>query len=445
MDNLNKMDDYESKILKPLTVFGPRFWLLVVVLSFFLFFGTYSYITQLRYGLGVTGLNRPVFWGFYITSFVFFIGISHAGTLISAILRASKAEWRRPITRLAEAITVFALIVGAPQILFDLGRIDRIWEVFIYGRFQSPILWDIVCISTYLVASITYLYVPMIPDLAIMRDKLKVGKFRKWIYTKLSLGWTGTDKQHRRLKRAITVLMVAIIPIAISVHTVVSWIFAMTLQPMWHSTIFGPYFVMGAIFSGIAAIIVGMAILRKVYHLEPFLKPLHFNYLGLLLLVLNCLWFYFTFAEYLTTFYGYEPSHMAVFVSKISQEFAFLFWLMLALMVAAFIILALPTRKTIFGTTIASIFVIIGMWIERFTIVVPTLTRPRMEYPIGTYFPTWVEWGLLCGSISLFISLYILFTKFFPVISIWEVKEGREVMTSEVIKRLETYNPVISQ
>jgi molybdopterin-containing oxidoreductase family membrane subunit len=433
------MDATERRILEPLTTFGRGFYLTVTVLVLLVLLGGYAYAAQLREGLGVTGLNRPVFWGFYMTNFVFFIGISHAGTLISAILRASKAEWRRPVTRAAEAITVFALFLGFPQVLLDMGRIDRIWEVFAYGRFQSPILWDVVCISTYLFASITYLYVPMIPDIAIMRDRLPVGAARKWLYTKLAWGWTGTDRQRRRLDRAIAVLMVVVIPIAISVHTVVSWIFGMTVQPMWHSAIFGPYFVMGAIFSGIAAILVAMAILRKVYRLEPFLKPLHFNNLGLLLLVFNCLWFYFTFAEYLTTFYGNEPSHMAVFVSKTSQEFAVPFWTMVGVMVASFWLLALPTRRTVWGTTLASLCVLVGMWLERFCIVVPTLTRPRVAYPLGSYSPSWVEWSLFVGSLALLTLLYVLFSKLFPVVSIWEVKESPEG-AAEVLRRLDTYH-----
>jgi molybdopterin-containing oxidoreductase family membrane subunit len=442
MQQRTTMDATEERILAPLMTFGRGFYLAVTALGFLVLWGAYAYFTQLRDGLSVTGMNRPVFWGFYMTNFVFFIGISHAGTLISAILRASKAEWRRPVTRAAEAITVFALMLGVPQVLIDLGRIDRIWEVFVWGRFQSPLLWDVVCIGTYLCASTIYLYVPMIPDLAIMRDKLPAGTFRKWLWTKLSWGWTGTERQRRRLDVAITILMVMVIPIAISVHTVVSWVFGMTLQPMWHSTIFGPYFVMGAIFSGIAAILVAMAILRKVYRLEPFMKPLHFHYLGILLLVFNCLWFYFTFAEYLTTFYGHEPSHMAVFVSKMSQEFAPLFWLMLVLMVASFVLLVAPSRKTVWGTTLASICVLVGMWLERFCIVVPTLTRPRVEYPLGAYMPSWVEWSLLVASFAMFTLLYVLFAKVFPVVSIWEVKESREA-AKEVAERLETYHPTV--
>jgi molybdopterin-containing oxidoreductase family membrane subunit len=350
-----------------------------------------------------------------------------------------RVEWRRPVTRIAEAITVIALLLGGLQILFDTGRADRLWELIVYGRFQSPIIWDLISISLYLCASIAYLYVAMVPDIATLRDKVQAGSLRKRFYTRLALGWTGTDEQRRKLDRAITVLMVAVIPLALSVHT---WVFGLTLQPMWPSTIFGPYFVMGALFSGIAAIIVVMAVLRKAFRLDSFLKPLHFRYLGILLLVLNCLWFYFTFAQHLSTFYGNQPSEMAIFVARMSKEFAPEFWAMVVLMVSSFLLLVLPSRRTVAGTTIASVFVVVGMWLERFVILVPTQARPRLGYPLGGYSPTWVEWSLLAGSLAAFALLYALFTRLFPVISIWEVKEGHEA-AAETATRLDSYQAEI--
>jgi Ni/Fe-hydrogenase subunit HybB-like protein len=438
------MDKLEEKILSPLTKTGRGFYFLVFILLGFIGLGVFAWITQLIKGLGVTGMNKPVFWGVYITNFVFFIGISHAGTLISAILRVCRVEWRRPITRCAEAITVFALLCAAPQVLFDIGRPDRIWQIIIHGRFQSPILWDVICIATYLTCSIIYLYLPLIPDIAIARDKLQnISRWRKWLYQKLSLNWMGTEVQRHRLNTGIGVLMIAIIPIAVSVHTVVSWIFGMTLQPMWHSTIFGPYFVVGAIYSGIASLLIAMAILRKVYKLEGFIKPIHFNNLGILLLTMNALWFYFTFAEYLTTFYGNEPSHMAVFISKFMEEYSGPFWTMVICMTVAFFILAFRKTRTIPGTVIASILINIGMWLERFTIIVPTLTRPVLPYAKGIYHPTWVEWSITLASFSGFILLYVIFSKLFPIISIWEMKEGKEKAIKEVIEIYKTYEPEV--
>ena len=432
-------DSHYAKLLAPIEQTGRGFYLTVGLLLVLIFWGLFAYLVQFSEGLGVTGLHQPVSWGFYVTNFVFFIGISHAGTLISAILRLSKAEWRRPITRMAEVITAMVLFIGAGQILLDLGRPDRMMNVILHGRYQSPLLWDATSISAYLTASLTYLYLPMIPDIAILRDRL--GKW-KLFYSVLALGWTGTEHQQRILNRAIAVMAVLVIPIAISVHSVVSFVFSMTLQPMWHSTIFGPYFVVGAIFSGIAALIVAMIIFRKAYGLQDYLKPIHFRYLGQLLLVMLLLWFYFTFSEYLTGYYGGEPEEMKVFWAKFTGPFWPFFWgMVLTNFVIPLLCLVSLSHHTIGKVLAASLSITVGMWLERFIIVVPTLSFPRLPFPEGIYSPTWVEWGLLVGSFALFALFYLLFTKVFPIISIWEIREGREVGLKEVEERLMTYLP----
>src|SRR5574342_1318922 len=248
---VHERDQEDAILFAPVLGTTRRFWLGAAPLAALTMWGMYAYTLQLRYGLGVTGLHRPVAWGFYIINFVFFIGISHAGTLISAILRLCKAEWRRPITRMAEVITAIVLAIGGLHPIIDLGRPDRILHIFYNGRLQSPLLWDVTSITAYFTASTIYLYIPMIPDIAILRDR---GVRPRWLYEFLSWGWQGTERQHKVLDRAMNILMVIVIPIAVSVHTIISYIFAMTLQPGWHSTIFGPYFVVGAIFSGIAAL-----------------------------------------------------------------------------------------------------------------------------------------------------------------------------------------------
>jgi molybdopterin-containing oxidoreductase family membrane subunit len=216
----------------------------------------------------------------------------------------------------------------------------------------------------------------------------------------------------------------------------------MTIQPMWHSTIFGPYFVAGAIFSGIAALLIAMAIIRRVYHLEEYLKPVHFNHLGILLLVMTLLWLYFTFAEHLTSYYGAEPAHMKVFWAKISGRYAPEFWAMAVFcFVIPFSILCRRRTRTVTGTVIASISVTIGMWLERFTIVVPTLMNPRLPYERGTYHPTWVEVSIMAGCVAMFALLYVIFTKLFPIISIWEIREGREKALAEAAERIQSYLP----
>ena len=429
----------DAILFRPIEQTTKRFYLTVAILVGIIGFTVLVYSRQVYFGLGKTGLNQPVLWGFYIINFVFFIGISHAGTLISAILRLSKAEWRRPITRMAEVITAVVLMIGGLHPIFDIGRPDRVVNILLTGRLQSPLLWDVTSITTYLTASLIYLYVPMIPDIAILRDR---GTRPRWLYEFLALGWQGTEKQHRVLERAINILMVMVIPIAISVHTVVSFIFSMTLQPMWHSTIFGPYFVVGAIFSGIAALLLVMLAFRKIYGLESYLKEIHFAYLGKLLLIMSLLWFYFTFAELLTALFGHQPHEMSVFYYKLSGPYAPLFWTMvLCNFLIPVFILGWKKTRNIPGICVASAAVLVGMWLERLLIIVPTLTNPRLHHPLGIYIPTFTEWCLFVGAVCIFLLGFLIFSKYFPIISIWEVREGREVSVKEVSERVEGYLP----
>ena len=285
------------------------------------------------FGFGISGIRWPVYWGFYVTNFVFWIGISHAGTLISAILRLVNAGWRRPVTRCAEVITTFALIIGA---MFPIIHLGRPWLAFwlfpypserlIWPNFRSPLVWDFFAINTYLTGSMLFLLLPIVPDFAVVRDR-STGIRRK-IYAALALGWRGTPKQWHRLESAMQIMAIAIIPVAVSVHTIVSFDFSMAPVPMWNTTIFGPYFVAGAIFSGIAGLIIAMAVLRKFLHLEDYLHPVHFENLGKLLLVMGLLWGYFVFNERLVTYYGNGPAEMTVFRRTQSGSFAPLYWTM---------------------------------------------------------------------------------------------------------------------
>ena len=270
-------EQIEHDLLRPLFHSSGKYWVAVALATSLLLAGVAAFGYQLYAGIGVWGINSPVFWAFDITNFVFWIGISHAGTLISAILRLTNATWRRPVTRCAEAITVFSVLIGA---IIPLCHIGRPWLAFwmipypnqrhIWPNFRSPLAWDFFAISTYLTGSTTFLYLPTIPDFAAVRDA-STG-LRKKIYRVLALGWQGTPRQWQRLEIAMHIMAIVIVPVAVSVHTIVSWDFAMTPVPMWHSSIFGPYFVTGAIFSGIAALILAMALLRKLLHLEEYLR-----------------------------------------------------------------------------------------------------------------------------------------------------------------------------
>ena len=341
---------------------------------------------------------------------------------------------------MAEVITAIVLMIGGLHPIIDLGRPDRVLNVFYYGRLQSPLLWDVTAISLYFTASTVYLFVPMIPDIALLRDRTNTKL--KWLYTFLSWGYRGTDKQKHTLERAISILMVVVIPIAVSVHTVISYIFSMTLQSGWHSTIFGPYFVTGAIFSGTATLLVVMIFFRKFFHLENYLKEIHFQYMGLLLLVFSLFWTYFTFSEYLTGVYGNEPQEMNVILYKFTGPYAPYFWAMVVCnFVVPVIVLSFKKLKKIPGILFASICVIIGMWLERLTIIVPSLSNPRLPIISEPYIPSMTEWALFAGGVAAFCLLFLIFAKIFPVISIWEIKEGRAEGLEEAKERLDSYLP----
>ena len=415
-----------------------------VVLAFFILIvlaAGYAFGYQVNQGIGVAGIRRPVYWAFYITNFVFWIGLSHAGTLISAILRLCNATWRRPVTRCAEVITVFALSIGATFPIIHLGRPWMAFWLFPYPNerglwpnIRSPLMWDFFAINTYLLGSVTFLLLPMVPDFALVRDRAT--GLKKKIYGALALGWTGAPKQWHRLETAMHIMAIAVIPVAVSVHSIVSWDFAMADTPAWHSTIFAPYFVCGAIFSGIAALIIAMALLRKFLHLEDYLLPIHFENLGKLLLVMSLLWFYFVVSERLTTWYGNVGADMAAYWLTQTGSYSPLFWTMVICnFIIPFPILAIKKTRTIAGCVIASIGVVIGMWLERFLIVVPSLSRKFLAYSWVTepYRPTWVEITITAGTFAAMALLYMLFSKFIPIISVWELKAGQHPAESHAL------------
>ncbi len=420
----------EEILVGPLSRNSLRYYAFVAFLAGIVSIGVYGYYTQMEQGLVVTGMRSTVLWGLYITNFVFFIGISHAGTLVSAILRVTDADWRRPITRMAEAITVFALIVGAPMVLVDLGRPDRLLNIVQYGRLQSPLVWDFISIATYLTGSILYLYLPLIPDMARLREIPGIPGWKRRLCRMFSLGWKGTDEQRKFLEKAIATMAIIIIPVAVSVHTVVSWVFGMTLRVGWNSTIFGPYFVVGAIFSGIAAILAAMAFFRRFYHLEQFITIQHFRNIAKLLLVLDIAYVYFTVSEYLTASYKWETAEGQLLTALFTGPYGtlFLFFQLGGLVLPAFL-LTYGLRKNshqVLAFTIAAIFVNIAMWVKRFIIVVPTLALPQLSSGWGSYTPTWVEWSITAAAFAGFILLYTVFSRVFPIVSIWETSEVRK-------------------
>lgn len=423
----------ERTALNPLTQTSQGYYAFVLFLLAVVAWGGYAYLVQLRYGLLATGMRDVVMWGLYLVNFVFFIGISHAGTLISAILRVTHAGWRTPVTRMAELITVVAISVGALFPVIDLGRPDRVLNIIFYGRFQSPIIWDIVSILSYLTGSLVYLYLPMIPDFASMRDRLGRGasSLKRKIYTFLAVGWKGAPEQRHRLEKAINIMAITIIPVAVSVHTVVSFIFSMTLRPGWDSTVFGIYFVIGAIFSGIATILIVMAIFRKFYHLEEYITERHFRNLSYLLLTSLVIYLYLAFGEYLTVGYKLEVVEKDLLsLLMLGQNAAWFWFFVIAGMVVPFFLLVVRRGPTIPRIITAAVLVNAAMWVKRFVIIIPSIQVPLMPFEFGAYTPTWVEWSITAAAFAGFMLVFAIAAKLIPLISIWEVAEESETVPS---------------
>jgi molybdopterin-containing oxidoreductase family membrane subunit len=376
-----------------------------------------------------------VVWGVYIVNFIFFIGISYAGALISGILYLLKVEWRKPIIRIAEIITVISTILGPLYILLCIGRLDRLDHLILFGRIQSPITWDLIAITTYLIGSAIFLFLATVPDFAILRDSGNplFGKWRRRFYRFFAIGYQDNEKQRYFLRQGITITSIIIIPLAVLVHSVLSWIFGMTLRPGWHSTIFAPYFVVAAVYSGTGVLIIAMWAFRKFYHLEEYLQEKHFQYLGIVLLVLGGLYGYFTFSEYLTSWYGSEKWELHLIYKLFSrEEFGLMFFYAAFIgVLLPLIIVAIPKTRTINGITIASVIVITAMWVKRYIIIIPTLETPllpmqesRMAYV--HYSITWVEWALTFSGIAAFFLFFYFSSKFVPIIPVSELAESND-------------------
>ncbi len=441
---LEQTEDSEinQAVLQPMFSTGPLFWIVVVLLAGVFLWGLYAWGYQIYWGFGVAGINRPVYWGLYITTFVFWVGISHAGTMISAVLRIFKADWRRPITRGAEAMTAFALMMAA---LFPLIHLGRVWKFYwmipspndraLWPNFQSPLMWDMVAIFTYLIGSGLYLYLALIPDLAMARDY--TGTWRYKLYRVLSLGWRGTEAEWHKLHKALGIFAIIIIPVFLSVHSIVSWDFAVTLQPRWHSTIFAPFFVIGAVYSGLAALAAILVVVRWGMKLQRFLRREHFNALGKLVMVAGLAWLYLWFAGYIVEWYGNEPVVAELLRDEFTGHLAPLFYLQMTCNIVP--IFALMFKRVRTNPALLLLFTIminVGMFTERLLIVVGDLQRNYMPFNWGTYRPTWVEISISAMTLAGFCLLYILFSRIFPYVPVWEIKEGRLRYTMRRIGRL---------
>ncbi len=426
MEAKNLVKEFAPQIEKT----SKTWWFFFVIFFALALFGVYGLYTQIAEGHIVTGMRDNVVWGVYIVNFIFFMGVSYAGALISGVLHLFKSEWRKPIMRIGELLTVISLLIGPTFILFCIGRLDRLHFLMLHPRIQSPITWDVIAISTDIIGCFIFLYLSFIEDFAHLRDYegLKLSPRRKKIYKALALGYTGTPEQKKILGRIRNVMAAMIIAIAIIVYSVLAWIFGVTLQPGWHSTIFGPYFVIAAVYSGAGVMIVLMYIFRKAYHLENYITKKHFVNVGTILLVIAAFYAYFTFSDYLTKWYG-SVKMDKLLIDKLFTNYYWLFILSnYGGVLIPLIVMGIPKFRTINSITIIAVIAVIGLWINRYLIVVPTLETPylpiqdtRMEWI--KYSSTWVEWALMLGGIGLFSCLFMLASKFVPIISVSEMVE----------------------
>lgn len=427
MENLTTLtSDQITRDLLP-QKFGKRGMIWTGILIVFCLFGAFAYYRQLRYGLIVTHMRDYVSWGIYISNFVFFVAISLVGSLITAIFRLVGVKWGTPITRIAEIIAVSAIVFAALIIVVDMGRPERFMNLVLHGRIQSPILWDVIVISTYFFISILLLYFPLLPDLQILlKFKEKTGKRLNRLYRFQGSFWKGTKEQFRISDKSINILCIVIIPVAFCIHTVTSWLFATTYRPGWDSTNFGAYFISGAFLAGAGAVVVAMYVFRRAYHLEKYITEMHFERMGRIVVLLALVYLYFNVNEFLTPAFKMKESEAGLIKELFIGSFAPMFWFaVLVGMIIPIIILVFKKGRKPLPMFIVGVMVVVGAWFKRYIIVTPTLLHPflpmdNVPESFKHYFPSWEEWAIAAGSLAGALLIITFFARIYPIIPIHE-------------------------
>ena len=421
-----KIDADVLRTLEPPTVI---WWLMLATAVSLVVIGGIAWHEQVIQGIGMSGINRPIGWGVYITDFVFWVGIAHSGTLISAVLYLFRAKWRVPIYRVAEAMTVFAVATAG---LFPIIHLGRPWNFYwllpypnqryLWVNFRSPLLWDVFAVSTYLITSVLFFTIGLIPDIAAARDRAT--GVRKLAYSVASIGWRGSDRQWRHYTAAYGFFAAFATPLVLSVHSVVSWDFAMGNVPGWHTTIFPPYFVAGAIFSGLAMVLTIILPMRRAFKLENYLTMWHIEKMCQMILFTSGILTYAYFIEFFMAWYSNNTYEKYQFWFRPFGEFWLPFWGM----VTCNCILPLTlwfkkARSNLVWIWILTIFINIGMWLERFNIIFQSLSREFLPSAWGGYNFSWVEVGITIGSFGWFFMFFLVFIKVLPSFSLTEIKE----------------------
>jgi Ni/Fe-hydrogenase subunit HybB-like protein len=416
---INKLAEDAIRPMRNYKKFFIWMGFLSVVVAIF----AYAWVKQLIEGMHVTAMRDYVSWGLYISNFVFFVATSLVGMLISAVLGLLNQKWVKPITRVSEITALGFILVAGLVIVTDMGRPDRFSHLILYSKLQSPIIWDITVITTYITISLLLFIMPLIPDLAFIKKKMKdMPKWQYQIYNVLSLGWLGTPDQYKILHKSIRMLSIIIIPVALAIHTVTSWLFAATLRVGWDTTIFGPYFVAGAFVAGASAVIIVMFILRKTYKLEDYFTDYHFDMMGKLLVLVSLLYAYFNINEFLVPGYKMKSGDAIHLHTLFQGAYAGLFWMV------QIIGMGLPILFMLFkewrkpnNLTFIAVIVLIGAFLKRYIIVVPTLLHPHLPIQnvpdsFSKYFPSWIEIAVTAGAFALTLMIITILLKVFPVV-----------------------------
>lgn len=424
----------EELIAKPMSTRpDKKFYIALSISGTFLIIGAICLALSFYYGTGLWGNNQPVGWGFPIINFVFWVGIGHAGTLISAILFLLRQKWRTGIARFAEAMTIFAVICAG---IFPLIHVGRPWlagylipypnQHSLWVNFMSPLVWDVFAVSTYLTVSFVFWYVGLIPDFATLRDRT-VSKIKKVIYSIFSLGWRHSNRNWQHYEKSYILLAGFATPLVLSVHTIVSFDFAVSILPGWHTTIFPPYFVAGAVFSGFAMVVTVLVFVRKIFDLENIITINHLERMNKIMMTTGLMVGYGYAMEFFIAWYSGNPFEQFVFINRALGPYAVAYWIMISCNVLIpQLFWVRKFRRSVPVMLVIAILVNVGMWFERFVIVITSLSRDFLPSSWGMFIPTLVDFGILFGSFGLFFTLVIIFTKTLPVVSISEVKAVSE-------------------
>ncbi len=422
---------------------GKIWWLIVLLLGAVIVAGVVAWIYQLKHGMGSAGYNDRSFWAVYIADVITFIGVSYGGAVISAILRLTGQSWRAPLTRLAEAMALVTVAIGGAFIFPHLGRPDRFLNIVVYPNFSSPLFWDFMAILTYTVATTIFFYLPLIPDMAFISKMLGEKKklWQRMFYSSLSFNWLGNEKQKKALHRGLTIISLLIIPLAVSVHSVLSWAFALTSRPGWMETVFPPYFVIAALYSGTAMVVLVVAGFRKGYKLQRFITDRHFTRLGYLMVALGLVYIYLTLADLITE--GYTGITTGWIQQTVTGSYAPAFWFyVFAGELLPILVVAIKKTRNATGITIASFFVVISLWVKRLVIVLPPATQPLIAGPWGSYHFTWVSITITLAGVAAIPFLLMIMFRFIPLFSLEDMEEAGELGS---IEQVSTHTQILAR